>query len=277
MKSLHVLRVGSSGPHVAFLHGLFGQGRNWAQIAKGIAGPRGTDASALLVDLPDHGHSPWSGAFSYRAYAQRVIDTLETVAPGEPWAIVGHSLGGKVAMMAALMRPHLVSQLAVVDIAPKHYGDLDRFVRYVEVMQDFPVEEAPPQRRDAEELFEEDDPIIKAFLLQNLYRSPLGWQWRNNLDLVAADAALGAGSAIAGFPLGVDDVISGAIAPYRKPTLWLVSPTSGYVTARDDSVMRTFFPKTVKVTVKGAGHWVHADSPEVVIDVLRRFLAADRA
>ena len=88
--SLNTLSVGTSGPRIAFLHGLFGQGRNWTQIAKAVSGPEGTGARCLLVDLPDHGRSPWSREFSFDAYADAVAATLRAAAPGEPWIVVGH-------------------------------------------------------------------------------------------------------------------------------------------------------------------------------------------
>ena len=75
-ESLSTLAVGTAGARVAFLHGLFGQGRNWTQIAKAIAGPDGAAAQCLLVDLPDNGRPPWTQAFSYETYAQRVTATL---------------------------------------------------------------------------------------------------------------------------------------------------------------------------------------------------------
>ena len=78
--SLSTLSVGTAGPRIAFLHGLFGQGRNWNQIAKAVSGPDGTDARCLLVDLPDHGRSPWSQEFSLDAYADAVAATLRAAA-----------------------------------------------------------------------------------------------------------------------------------------------------------------------------------------------------
>ena len=72
---LNTLAVGTGGPRVAFLHGLFGQGRNWTQIAKTLAGPDGDSARCLLVDLPDHGRSPWSQEFSFEGYADAVAAT----------------------------------------------------------------------------------------------------------------------------------------------------------------------------------------------------------
>ena len=85
---LHTLSVGASGPRVAFLHGLFGQGRNWSQIAKALAGPTGESARCLLVDLPDHGRSPWSDHFSLQAYAASVASTLRATAPGERLSLI---------------------------------------------------------------------------------------------------------------------------------------------------------------------------------------------
>ena len=92
---LHTLSVGAAGPRIAFLHGLFGQGRNWNQVAKALAGPDGTGARCLLIDLPDHGRSPWTAEFSFEAYADAVAATLRAAAPGESWTLVGHSLGNE--------------------------------------------------------------------------------------------------------------------------------------------------------------------------------------
>ena len=261
---LHTMAVGTAGPRVAFLHGLFGQGRNWTQIAKAVAGPDGTRARCLLVDLPDHGRSPWTGEFAYEAYAARVAETLEVAAPGEPWVLVGHSLGGKVAMVTTLTHPDLVRSLVVVDIAPKDYGDLDRFVGYIDAMRSLPLGELTG-RADAEERFAaaESDPGVRGFLLQNLRRSGDRWSWQANLDLFAADAARGRESRIADFPA------TGA-PPWDGPVVWLVGGDSGYVRDEDGRAMRALFPRTRLVTVKGVGHWVHSEAPEVVTETLRR-------
>ncbi len=261
---LFALATGSAGPRVAYLHGLFGQGRNWMQIARAVAGPDGTDARALLLDLPNHGRSAWTREFSFDTYAAQVIDTLETAAPGEPWTIVGHSLGGKTAMLAALQRPDLIERLCVVDIAPKDYGGMHRFSRYVDEMQRLPLDELTT-RADAEAQFNESDPGVKAFLLQNLRRDEQTWRWRANIDLVARDIA-GPGL-MGGWP-----VRPGEYRPYPNPVLWLVGGESSYVTDEDRTTMRELFPRVRQVTVKGAGHWVHTDSPDVVIGALRRLI-----
>lgn len=265
--ALNTLSVGTAGPRIAFLHGLFGQGRNWTQVAKAVAGPDGDQARALLVDLPDHGRSPWTDTFSFEAYAAAVADTLEGAAPGERWTLVGHSLGGKTAMVAALQHPDLIERLAVVDIAPKGYGDLHRFSGYMAEMKSLPLGELA-SRADAEERFDEDDPGVKASLLQNLRRDGDGWRWQANLDLFASDAAKGSGSVIADWPA---EAVAGCAA-YEGPVVWLRGAESGYITDDDSETMRAYFPKVRQVTVKGAGHWVHSDAPEVVVQTLRRLL-----
>ena len=262
--ALHTMAVGTAGPRVAFLHGLFGQGRNWTQIAKALAGPDGTGARCLLVDLPDHGRSPWTEEFSYEAYAARVAATLDAAAPGEPWVLVGHSLGGKVAMVTTLTHPDIVRSLVVVDIAPKDYGDLDRFVGYMDAMAALPLAELTG-RADAEQRFAaaEPDPAVRGFLLQNLRRHGETWSWQANLALLARDAARGSESRIADFPT------TGA-PPWDGPVVWLVGGDSGYVRDEDGDAMRALFPRTRLVTVKGVGHWVHSQAPEVVTETLRR-------
>ena len=107
--------VGESGPRVVFVHGLFGQGKNWTTIAKGLA----ADHRVTLVDLPNHGHSPWTDRVDYLDMAALLAAELEQF--GEPVTLVGHSMGGKVSMQLALRRPELLRALVVVDIAPVEY------------------------------------------------------------------------------------------------------------------------------------------------------------
>jgi pimeloyl-ACP methyl ester carboxylesterase len=266
--ALNTLSVGTAGPRIAFLHGLFGQGRNWTQIAKAVSGHGKHDARCLLVDLPDHGRSPWSTDFSFAAYADAVAATLRDHAPGESWTVVGHSLGGKVAMFVALLHPELVERLVVVDIAPKDYVSLERFEGYIGEMQRLPLDELT-SRGDAEARFEESDPGVKAVLLQNLRREGHTWRWQVNLDLIAADAARGAASRIAAWPEEAD-----ALPPYEGPVLWVAGGDSRYVKREDGERMRAHFPRTRLFTIKGAGHWVHTDAPEIIVTALRRFVSS---
>lgn len=266
---LHTLSVGHHGPRMAFLHGLFGQGRNWNQIAKAVSGPDGDRARTMLIDLPDHGRSPWSRAFSFEAYAAQVADTLSAAAPGERWTLVGHSLGGKTSMVTALQHPELVQRLCVVDISPKSYGNLHRFEGYMDGMRRMPLAQLS-SRAAADEWFArvEPDAAVRAFLLQNLRRDGDSWRWQANLDLFWADAQKGQGSVIANWPAAA---VAGCAA-YEGPVVWLRGSESRYIHDEDTETMRAYFPRVRQVTVNGAGHWVHTDAPGVVIETLRRLL-----
>ena len=199
---------------------MFGQGRNWSQVAKALAGPAGDGARSTLVDLPDHGRSPWSEEFSFAAYADAVAATLRGIDADARWMVVGHSLGGKTAMLLALQHPELVARLVVVDIAPRSYGSLDRFSTYITEMGRLPLGELT-SRGDAEARFEESNPGVKAFLLQNLRRDGDTWRWQANLGLFAADAAKGTGSLIADWPQEAAE-----LAPYEEPVLWVAGSES---------------------------------------------------
>ena len=254
---------GEHGPRLVLLHGLFGQGRNFTGVAKALA----ADARVTLLDLPDHGRSPWSRAFSYVATADRVADHLAVTAPGERWTVAGHSMGGKVGMLAALRHPGLVERLCVVDVAPVPTSAVSSFGTYVAAMRQVDLATLP-DRATAERVVAETvpDPVIRGFLLQNLRREGSGdaarWRWQLNLALLGDHLG-----EIADWPPGPWD-------PYDGPVLWLAGVDSDYVQASYAPAMRALFPRVRLVRVKNAGHWVHADQPAVFVSALRRFLTA---
>ena len=131
--SLHTTVLGddAAGSTVAFCHGLFGQGKNWTQVAKALS----ADHRVLLLDMPNHGRSPWTERFDYVELADLVADELRERSPDEPVALVGHSMGGKIAMCLALRHPELVERLVVVDVAPVAYPSGREFVGYIETMR----------------------------------------------------------------------------------------------------------------------------------------------
>lgn len=252
--SLHTLRIGHGPVSYVFLHGLLGQGKNWATIAKALS-----PATSLLVDLPDHGRSPWSDEVSYERMAGAVIDLLRTL--DEPVTLVGHSMGGKVAMLVALTEPTLVAKLVVVDISPV-VRTTDDFVAYLDAMVALDLD-AIATRGDADALMREaaPDDTVRAFLLQSLQRTATGWAWRPNLDGLRRGLPK-----IGGWP----DVAR----TFEGPVLWFRGERSPYVTPDAFPVMRALFPKVRLVTIKDAGHWVHADQPSVLADSLAHWVAA---
>jgi pimeloyl-ACP methyl ester carboxylesterase len=268
---LHSRSVGEGGPRVVFVHGLFGQGKNWTTIAKGLADRH----RVTLLDLPNHGHSPWTDRADYLDMAELVATELAHL--GEPVALVGHSMGGKVAMQLALRRPELLRALVVVDVAPVEYpmrggrtDDPDEeatpFAAFIEAMQGIDLDSLK-SRADADAALREAVPstMVRSFLLQSLVREGLGansgWRWRLNLDALERDL-----DRLRGWP----DPPPGA--QYDGPVLWIAGANSTYVLPEDRAAMDALFPTTRLVRVKGAGHWVHSEQPEIFLETLRRFL-----
>ena len=261
---LHTRTLGESGPRVAFCHGLLGQGRNWTTIAKNLADV----CRPTLIDMPDHGHSPWSERITYPDAAAQVAETLETIDSDSPWTLVGHSMGGKTAMVLALTRPDLVDRLAVVDISPASTSSFTEFETYLDAMLGMDLGSLE-SRADADEAMREaaPHPTIRGFLLQNLRREGEGWRWLPNLEGLRRDIA-----AIGGWP-GED--LTG-VAPFAGPVLWLAGANSPYVTDETAPAMRELFPRVRQVTVKDAGHWVHSEQPEVTTSALRALITGGR-
>jgi pimeloyl-ACP methyl ester carboxylesterase len=259
---LHTRAIGDTGSRVVFLHGLFGQGRNWTQIGKALADPsRGDRHRVLLVDLPHHGRSGWEDGFDYLSTADQVAGLLDAE---DPVALVGHSLGGKVAMVLALRHPELVERLCVVDVSPVAYGHLSQFEGYVAALRGIDLDSLS-SRGDADAALAEavPDPTVRAFLLQNLRRDGDGWRWQANLEVLGADLP-----EIGSWP---EDRLAGT-PPYAGPVLWVAGARSDYIQPAYAEAMDRWFPTNRLVTVKNAGHWVHSEQPEVFVEVLRHFL-----
>ncbi len=258
--SLHTTEIGDSGPRVVFLHGLFGQGRNFTQIAKELA----PDLRSVLVDLPNHGRSAWLDSTDYEVVADTVASLVrDRYSDDGPVHLVGHSMGGKVAMVLALRHPDLVDRLVVVDIAPVTSDGADEFEHLLDSLAALDLS-AIERRADADEALAANvgDERVRGFLLQNLRRADDGFGWQANLDLLRSEL-----STIAGFP----DVQG----TFEHPVLWVAGEHSPYVRREYADAMRALFPTTRLVTIKGSGHWVHSEQPEAFVSTLRAFLTAD--
>src|ERR1700712_4397414 len=196
--------VGETGPHVVFVHGLFGQGKNWTTIAKGLS----ENHRVTLIDLPNHGHSPWTDRVDYADCAGLPAAGLEL--RGEPVTLVGHSMGGKVAMTLALRRPELLRALVVVDIAPSVYpisggrtDDPDEeaspFAAYIEAMRALDLDTLERRQAAADALRSVvPSRMVRGFLLQSLVRDGIGTDggWRGRLHVELLERELGG---LAGF------------------------------------------------------------------------------
>ena len=183
---LYSTKLGEQGSWVVFCHGLFGQGKNWTQIAKVVAQRH----RVLLLDMPQHGRSAWSPHFDYLDAADQVAAAISEAAGGESVALVGHSMGGKIAMALALRHPEQVERLCVVDVAPVAYASGREFVGYVHAMRGLDLA-VLATRADADAALADavPNPVVRGFLLQNLRRSPdgQGWAWQPNLEVIEDD------------------------------------------------------------------------------------------
>ena len=256
--ALHHTDIGDSGRRTVFLHGLFGQGRNFTQVAKALV----PDLRSTLVDLPNHGRSPWTGSVDYLEVADVVADFVRTTYDDGPVHLVGHSMGGKVAMVLALRHPELLERLVVVDIAPAPSDGAGEFEHLLTALTS--VDLGALQRRsdaDAQLAGPIPDERVRGFLLQNLRSTSEGFRWQADLDLLLRELPT-----IAGWP-----EVEGR---FDHPVLWLAGERSHYVRPEHEPLMRALFPRTVRVEVKGAGHWVHSEQPDAFTTALRVFLLA---
>ncbi|MDQ1078758.1 alpha/beta fold hydrolase [Pseudoroseomonas cervicalis] len=233
----------AEGPPLVLLHGLFGQAQNFAAVQKMLA----ARFRVIALDLRNHGRSPHDARMDYPAMA---ADVLETLAGEERFQLLGHSMGGKVAMTLALAEPARVTRLIVADIAPVDYPP--SFRPYAAAM--LALELRPGlTRREADAALAEavPSPGVRGFLLQNLDFGASPPAWRNGLAEIAA--ALPVIEAAPPLPQG---------ARYEGPTLVMSGETSDYIRAEHRPIFRALFPAARFATVKGAGHWIHAEKPE---------------
>ncbi|MDY0241120.1 MAG: alpha/beta fold hydrolase [Rhodospirillaceae bacterium] len=246
--------TGAGAPFVV-MHGLFGSSRNWGAIARQVGDLRQVHA----VDLRNHGASPWDDATDYAAMAGDVAHYIEQRGLG-PADVMGHSMGGKAAMMLALTRPDLVRRLIIVDIAPVTYKP-DVYPGYIEAMRGADLAHERRGEVEAELIPGVPDAGLRAFLGQNLIRDGKGFRWRLNLDALAA---------------GLDDILGWPKQQgghFDGPTEVLLGGKSAYVRPQDRLGMQALFPAARFETVEGAGHWAHAEQPERFLALLRRALA----
>jgi len=248
--------IGSGSP-IIILHGLFGSKRNWSAIAKRLSAHH----RVLTVDMRNHGDSPWVDGMDYRDMSQDVADFVKRHALG-PSTVIGHSMGGKAAMTLALTHPELVARMVVVDIAPveRETG----FGAFIDAMAAVPLA-ACDSRADVEEHLADvvRDKMVRSFLVQNLVRDDTSFRWR--LNLAALDAGMGE---IADFP------IPNHHQSYTGPTLFVAGANSDYIQPHHMADITRLFPKADIAHIPGAGHWLHAEAPEVFLRELTAFLNA---
>ena len=247
------------GPPAILLHGLFGAGGNLGALARVLA----DSYSVYSLDLPNHGRSGWMDQVSLARMAAAVRDWMQSQFIADA-ILIGHSLGGKVAMELALTEPERVAVLVVADIAPveypAHHDDVLAALRAVQQRQCRSRAEAAEAM--SEHLQEEG---VIQFLLASLSRNPAGvYDWRFNLtgiqrDYAALRAAPGPGTA------------------YVGPVLFVKGGASDYILPQHREQVLRLFPEAALKVMPGCGHWLHAEQPSRFNAIVQRFLARLRS
>ncbi|MEO1050246.1 MAG: alpha/beta fold hydrolase [Bacteroidota bacterium] len=245
-------RETGEGEPLIILHGVFGSSDNWLSIAKIL----GEHHKIYLLDQRNHGQSPHSDEFTYEAMANDLNLFIDQHGIENP-IIMGHSMGGKVAMRFAMDFPDKLQKLIVVDIAPKSYP-----VHHDAILDGLCALDLSElkSRNDADEQLSKfvHFQVTRQFLLKNLTRSPEGFKWKINLPVIKRD--------IDKIGEGLDEK-----ARFDKPTLFIRGLESDYVLDEDIPLIEQMFTNQELVSIEGAGHWVHAEKPQQIIDAITQF------
>ncbi len=249
---LNYKKTGKGEP-IIILHGLFGSADNWLSIAKELE----DDFTLYLLDQRNHGDSPHSEEWNYKTMADDLA-TFMTSQNLESAYILGHSMGGKTAMNFALRHPDKVKKLIVADIAPRYYPPHHQ--KILEGLNAIDMSTLK-SRKEAEDILSTyiTEKGIQQFLLKSLGRgNDQKFIWKINLPVIT-EKIENIGEAI-----DSDHV-------YEKPTLFMRGASSNYIQDKDKADLEKYFPNYKLITIKNAGHWLHAEQPGAVVETIKAF------
>jgi esterase len=250
---IHAKQYGSAGSNLIVIHGLFGNADNWHSIAQSLS----EHFTVYCIDLPNHGESSAMANATYPKMAEAV---LEWAAQNKisTFYLLGHSMGGKVAMQMAAIAPEQIKRLIVVDIAPVDYQA--SHTRILEGLQAIDASQ-PSSRKEADTLLSqyESNLAVRQFLLKNLVRSEQGFKLALSVNNIADNYSI-----ILKKPI-IDSAID-------IPTLFIKGENSDYIVAEYQEATTTLFPNASFKIISGAGHWLHAEKPLPFTSLVKRFL-----
>lgn len=243
-------------PMLFIIHGLFGSSDNWRSWAKHLE----ADFDVILPDLRNHGKSYTAPGMSYCELAQDVIELIESRRGNRQKVhLLGHSMGGKTAMMAALLRSDLVSSLIVGDIGPELYPPFHQ-----KVIEGFMAlkKEKISSRKEAHKILSSyvPDSALRLFLLKNLRHSEERYFLSPGIIEIAE-----AYNDILDWP----EYYNGF--SYNGPTLFLKGENSDYLKEADQLIINRYFPEAEMKVIQKAGHWFHVENPSGFENELRLF------
>ncbi len=236
---------GNHNQDLIIIHGLFGMSDNWNSLGKRFS----KYYKVHLIDLRNHGRSPHSENFNYDIMCEDILEYVIDNHITNP-IILGHSLGGKVAMKFAFTYPDRAKKLLIADIAPKKYNT-DFFQKLLQVLHELPLENFD-KREEIDSVLAANykDKGMRLFLLKNLYRNEKKkFDWRFNLDVLLEKVT----------NIQQADFIKGVC---NIPTHFIAGGNSNYITTEDKIIINSHFSESTITTIDGAGHWLHAEKPE---------------
>jgi esterase len=248
-------KIEGSGKPLLILHGFLGMSDNWKTLGVQFASE---GFEVHLLDLRNHGRSFHSEEFSYELMVQDIVQYCEEHHL-EKINVIGHSMGGKTAMLLAARYPELVNKLIVADIGPKYYAphhqDILAGLNAVNFSQQ-------PSRNEVEEIVSRYIPDFgtRQFLLKSLY-----WQEPGQLAFRFNLAVFNSKITEIGMPLPADLV-------FEKPTLFIRGGNSNYILDGDIEAIKVQFPKASIETIPNTGHWLHAENPALFYQLSLSYL-----
>ena len=262
-------KYGESGPPLVIVHGLYGSGDNWVSIARELS----DRFEVYVLDQRNHGQSPHSNIHDYPSMRNDLRDFLDSRGIRKA-VLIGHSMGGKTIMAFAISWPERVQSLISVDIAPRPYHDLAlnshtaaNHAHMIDAMLDLDLS-GMESREEVDQALRNEigSDRVRSFLLKNVQRDGEGnFIWRINLRALRdnLDKIMDG--------LDTEKVISeGGITGF--PALFVAGERSDYIRAEDHQLIRSLFPAADIVIIPGAGHWVHAEQPSLLVKNIRYFL-----
>lgn len=270
---LYFKKYGTAGQPFIILHGLYGSQDNWLRIAKELA----PHFSVYTVDQRNHGRSPHN---MHHCYLSMRDDLREFIVKHhiENPIILGHSMGGKTAMMYALTFPGKIDKLIVVDIAPRSYTSFSEYDSHVllhqsiiQAMLGFDFTRIVSREAADEELGKTiKDQNVRSFLLKNLKRNKsrcIGksncYRWQLNIQAISDN--------IDKIVNGFDEIVRNGIRQCRKPTLFIKGENSNYILDSDTDAIKKLFPEAEIQQIQAATHWLHVEKPEAFLQTVKQF------
>ena len=257
--TLHYSSLGQ-GKTVIIIHGLLGSSRNWSSFSKKLS----EQYHVISLDLRNHGYSGHTQTMTYSEMTSDILKLMEEFGL-ERASFIGHSMGGKVAMTFALQHRSMVEQLVVMDVAPVSYKN--ELLPLLDAMTRLPLKDIT-SRKHADTLLTPriPDTSLRLFLLQNLIQDGTSYRWRINLEAIRKSLI-----DIDGFPAPI------SVKSHPVKTLFLGGETSGYIKPHHYPIIKKYFPKAQIHIIEGAGHWLHIDKPDKVLERVQAFLGSEES